>query len=102
MYGIITWGELMITEKDIKRIGTLAKLEIDENDIPLYIKEMQDMLDFAEGVGGLGLQNEAADVEAVDFNMLRSDKVLPSASSNDILSNAKDREEDYFLLRKQA
>lgn len=92
----------MITENDIKRIATLAKLEISGADVPLYIKEMNDMLDFAEGIGEALEDFTATEVAAVDFSMLRSDEVLPSAKSDEILSNATGREEDFFLLRKQA
>lgn len=98
---IITWGEPMITEKDIKRIAVLSKLEVCEKDVPLYIKEIEDMLLFAEGVES-SLKESKGEIGALDYNMLRSDEVMPSSLSGDILSNAKDTEDNFFLLRKQA
>ena len=92
----------MITEKDIMRIANLAKLQINEIEMPFYIKEMAKVLSFAESVDAALENIEAEENLPVDFSMLRADEISSSFNSEEVLSNTADREENYFKLRKRA
>lgn len=82
----------MITENDVKRLATLAKLEVDEKEMLIYLNEMQSKL-----------MIECSDYDFADrgvFCPLREDKVLPSMPREDALSNAIHSENGFFKLRK--
>ncbi len=84
------------------KIANLAKLEIEEAEVPVYISEMQAMIDFAEAVCTAQATESADNQKALDFNDMREDEVSPSFDSGEILSNAKDYEDGFFKLRKRA
>lgn len=90
----------MITEKDIRNIAKLSSLYITDEDIPKLTKDMQEMSDFAQVVCGFD-----ADVRIVSDNqnasvLLREDEVKASCPLDEVLSNADESKDGYFLLRK--
>lgn len=92
----------MITEKDILRIATLSKLEIREDEIPFYKKELERMLSFVGNVHE-DICGEMADVsECADFRSLREDKVKESFDREDITRNAPEESDGFIRLRKRA
>lgn len=99
---IIGAGDCVITEKDIFKLASLAKLEVKESELPFYIEEMQAMIEFAQGVDAALPENIAENTKALDFNNMREDEVSDSLESAQILLNAKDTEDGFFKLRKRA
>lgn len=92
----------MITEKDILRMATLSKLEIKEEEMPVYIKELESMLGFAEEIDAdLEVKDENI-TEHADFRNLREDKVKPSFEQGDILRNSPEECDGFIRLRKRA
>ena len=92
----------MITEKDIKRISTLAKLEIGDEEIPLYIKEMETVLSAVDSIESALESEKGRENEPVDYNNLRNDEAKPSLKTEEIIANAKETEESFIKLRKRA
>lgn len=99
---IIGAGDCVILEKDIYKLANLAKLEVNESELPFYIKEMQAMIDFAQGVDAALSEDIAENTKALDFNNMREDEVSDSLENAQILLNAKDSEDGFFKLRKRA
>lgn len=91
----------MITEKDILKTANLAKLEINEDEIPFYINEIKSILDVIDDI-----DVSAEDVfpfdNPVDFKLLREDRAEPSLENSQVISNTKDSENGFFVLRKKA
>ncbi len=99
---IIGEGDCVITEKDIMRMATLAKLEVKSEEVPFYISEVQRLLDYAEAINTEEPSGEVSEAEPLDFNSMREDEALDSFTASEILSNAKESEEGFFKLRKRA
>ncbi|MBQ8573152.1 MAG: aspartyl/glutamyl-tRNA amidotransferase subunit C [Ruminococcus sp.] len=91
----------MITENDIMRVACLSKLEIKEQDIPFFIKELEELLNFAESMD-VSADNAGVSPCPVDFSSLRADEVRISTESSEILSNSQETENGFFRLRKRA
>ncbi len=98
---IINAGDSMITEKDIMRIACLSKLEIKKEEVLYFIKELEELLTFADSLDFISDKSEVAPCP-VDFSKLRADDVKVSLESSKILSNAQDTENGFFILRKRA
>lgn len=92
----------MITENDVKRMATLSKLEIESTEMAYYIKEIEDMLKFSESVNSTLEDSKIKEVQPVNYNNLRADDTLPSAENSQILLNAEEEENGFFMLRKKA
>ncbi len=88
--------------KDIMKIANLAKLEIKEEELDFYLKEMQTMIDFAEVVCTAQTDVNADNIKALDFKNMRADEVTESFDRSEIIGNAKDCEDGFFKLRKRA
>lgn len=91
----------MVTHEDVIQIARLAKLSIKEEELDSLTKEMQNIIEFADTI------NNASE-EGVEFdninnlsNAFRNDEVIPSYSTEKILENAKDVDDDCFLVKKR-
>lgn len=89
----------MITEKDIERMATLAKLEIPGDDVPFYINEIQALFSFARSLDDV--PDTAEYTAASDAHKaMRDDMVTASVSQADALKNTAEYEDGFFRLRK--
>ncbi len=83
-------------------MATLSKLEIKEEEMPVYIKELESMLSLAEEIDAdLEVKDENIP-EYTDFRSLRKDKVKPSFEREDMLRNAPEECDGFIRLRKRA
>lgn len=89
----------MITEKDILKTANLAKLEISHTQMPFYIDGVNKILCLMDDIDVS--TEEHPSENAVDFRLLREDETKPSLGNSQILSNTKDTEDGFFVLRKQ-
>ncbi len=86
---------------EVKKIAYLARLEIDENDIPDYARNLSDILNFVEQLG-------AADTEGVEpmahplhaVQRLRADEVSETNQRDKYQENAPQAEAGLFLVPK--
>ncbi|WP_099206109.1 Asp-tRNA(Asn)/Glu-tRNA(Gln) amidotransferase subunit GatC [Scatolibacter rhodanostii] len=88
----------MITQTELEKIAALAKLSLDKEDTQALLNDVSSILDFA---------NAIAEVEVGELNLteektkeLREDIIYPSTSVEDILSNAAEQRDGYFVARK--
>lgn len=89
---IITKGEIMITENDVKHFATLSKLQVDEKVMLKYLREMEEKLLISE---------DFCTYETVEpYTHLREDKVSLSMAQEEILKNSKVSENGFFKLGK--
>jgi aspartyl-tRNA(Asn)/glutamyl-tRNA(Gln) amidotransferase subunit C len=91
----------MVTHEDVLKIARLSKLQIREDELEAFTKDMDEIINFANTI------NQAA-VESSDFdhinrleNVFREDVVEPSLPSEEILRNAESQEDGYFLVKKR-
>jgi aspartyl-tRNA(Asn)/glutamyl-tRNA(Gln) amidotransferase subunit C len=83
----------MVTEKDVRHIGELADIGINEDELGTFthqfnaILEYFDMLDTVEGENTVSHELK---------NIMREDLVEPSLSREDVLSNAGAQEDGFI------
>ncbi|KGG80412.1 glutamyl-tRNA amidotransferase [Caloranaerobacter azorensis H53214] len=91
---------MKISQKEIKHIAKLAKLEIDENDIEKFTNQLTAILELVEKL------NEV-DTEGLEptynihhsKNFFREDIIKPSLEREKALSNAEETTEGHFVLK---
>ena len=92
---------MALTRADIENIAQLARLQLNETEIPVYQQSLSSILDF---VGELN----RADTRGVEpmahplplKNVLREDVVRPSLPLEAVLANAPGKDGPYFTVPK--
>jgi aspartyl-tRNA(Asn)/glutamyl-tRNA(Gln) amidotransferase subunit C len=94
-----------ITREDVVRVAELAYLDLSEDELEKYRRQIDEILDYIGKLNELdtsGVEPMAqvlADDQAADATM-REDLVVPSAVAEDVLSQAPDPEPPYFRVPK--
>ena len=92
----------MVTREDIENIALLSKLFVDEKDLDSLTEEMQKIVSFADTINNVSVATGEFDNINNLSNAFRADEVRPSYPCTEILKNAPEQAEDYFLVRKRA
>ena len=96
---------MKITRDDVVRVAELAYLDLSEDELEKYRRQIDEILDYIGKLNELdtsGVEPMAqvlADDQAADATM-REDLVVPSAVAEDVLSQAPDPEPPYFRVPK--
>lgn len=90
----------MITYEELKKIAALAKLSLDGEDMDALAKDISDILSFADTIAQAAVELPAGDGDTEEW-CLREDVVAPSFPVADILSNAGEQQDGYFVARQR-
>jgi aspartyl-tRNA(Asn)/glutamyl-tRNA(Gln) amidotransferase subunit C len=94
-----------LTRDDVVRVAELAYLDLTEDELEKYRRQIDEILDYIGKLNELdtsGVQPMAqvlADDQTADAT-LREDLVVPSAVAEDVLRQAPDPEPPYFRVPK--
>jgi aspartyl-tRNA(Asn)/glutamyl-tRNA(Gln) amidotransferase subunit C len=94
-----------ITRDDVVRVAELAYLDLSEDELEKYRRQIDEILDYIGKLNELdtsGVEPMAqvlADDQTADAT-LREDLVVPSAVADDVLRQAPDPEPPYFRVPK--
>jgi len=90
-----------VSKEEIMHIAKLANLKLKEEEIPEYIKNLQDILNFANIVNKADVDGLDTMVGAVDkFNVFRKDKIKIFENNKALLSNAPEQHDNMFKIPK--
>lgn len=88
-----------INKQDVIHVAGLARLGLDEGEMESYEKELNDVLKFMEKLNELDTEGITPTTHVLDIhNIFREDVIKESLAVEEILSNAPDREDDYFKV----
>lgn len=96
---------MKITRDDVVRVAELAYLDLSEDELEKYRRQIDEILDYIGKLNELdtsGVEPMAqvlADDQTADAT-LREDLVVPSAVADDVLRQAPDPEPPYFRVPK--
>jgi aspartyl-tRNA(Asn)/glutamyl-tRNA(Gln) amidotransferase subunit C len=94
-----------ITREDVERVAELAYLDLSEDELEKYRRQIDEILDYIGKLNKLDtssvepMAQVLADDQAADATM-REDLVVPSAVAEDVLRQAPDPEPPYFRVPK--
>ena len=90
---------MSITKENVLHVAGLARLELSEDEVKKYETELNDVLKFMDKLNELDTDGVEPSTHVLDIsNVFRDDVVEESFDVEDILSNAPDREDDYFKV----
>lgn len=85
----------IITREEVLKIAKMSQLAIHEDEIPAYIKQLEQVLSYAERVKEIAAEVEEPSNRSV--NVFRPD-VVDKTDPEPILDQAPVREGDYFVV----
>ncbi len=78
-----------ITKKDIEHIANLSMLNLSEDEIEGYAKDMQEIIDFANQINEVNTEGLEESAFALDsYNVFRKDEVRKSFDRELLMQNA--------------
>lgn len=86
-----------ITKQELLKIAQISQLRLDEDEIMPLIKQIDDLLTYAQRVQEV--VGEAEIPSNKNLNVLRQDLVVRT-DSQQILQQAPEQEQDYFVVPK--
>ena len=90
-----------ISREEIMHIAKLANLRLKEEEIPEYIKNLQDILNFANIVNEAPTDGLDTSIGAIDnYNVFRKDEIKVFEDNKALLQNAPEQEDNMFKIPK--
>jgi aspartyl-tRNA(Asn)/glutamyl-tRNA(Gln) amidotransferase subunit C len=92
---------MKIDKATLEKIAHLARLEIDEKDIPKMMEDMSKMVSFVEKLNEIDTEGvEPLTTMSHEINALRDDVIKDQLSKEEVLKNAPKKDENFFRVPK--
>ena len=92
---------MQVEKEEIMHIAKLASLNIKEEEIEEYRKNLQDILNFADIVNSVNTDNLSETIGSTsNVNVFRKDEVEEFEDKELLLANAPESEENMFKIPK--
>jgi len=92
---------MKITKKDVEHVAALAHLRFKEDEVNLFTKQLNDILENFEKLKNVDTTDVEPSTHAVNLsNVFREDDAGNSLPSDESLKNAPDSEQSYFKVPK--
>lgn len=92
---------MQVEKEEILHIAKLASLNIKEEEIEEYRKNLQDILNFANIVNGVNTDNVSESIGSTsNINIFREDQVKEFEDKKALLQNAPEKQNNMFNIPK--
>ena len=92
---------MAISKEEIIHIAKLASLNLSEEEIEGYAKDMTEILGFADMINSVDTDEIKETIAANEnCNVFRKDEVIPSMDRDILLQNAPSKDEGMFRIPK--
>ena len=90
-----------VSKEEILHIAELANLKLKDEEIPEYLENLQNILNFANIVNKAPVEGLNTSVGSLNnFNVFRKDEVKVFEDNKALLQNAPEEEENMFRIPK--
>ena len=99
MVGVVTTRK--ISTEEVEHIAWLAKIELSQDEKARFTKQLNKILEYFELINEIDTEDIQPTSQVVEaISALREDRVNPSLSINDALSNTTHRDRGFFKAPK--
>ena len=89
-----------LTENDVKHVANLAKLNLNEEDLKNFKRQLTEIVDFVSKLEEVDTKGVSPTSQVTGAeNVFREDKTEKSLSQDEALSNAKRKHNSYFVVK---
>ncbi len=90
---------ILLSEDEVDHIAHLARLELSGEEKTQFSRDLSEILCYVNQLQELDTKDIEATFTVIPLmNVMREDRMKPSMPTDDALSNAPEREEDYFKM----
>ncbi|HEV2296453.1 MAG TPA: Asp-tRNA(Asn)/Glu-tRNA(Gln) amidotransferase subunit GatC [Tepidisphaeraceae bacterium] len=90
-----------ITPDDVKKVAILARLSLDDSDLPRLAGQLESILGYVKKIGQIDMTGVEPLAHALPLkNVLRDDVPGPALPLEKVLQNAPDAEPPFFKVPK--
>lgn len=90
----------MLSEEEVKKVATLARIELSDSEVEKFQKDLSSVLDYVEEL-------KQVDTEGLDIvasvtgleNVERADEAVMVDYQEDIMKNAPERKDKYYKVK---
>ena len=91
--------KIQVDEKLVKEIASLARLDLSQEEIEMFVSQFKDILDYVSILNEVDTDNvPPAYLSSVNKSVTREDEIEPSVPTDEFLSNAPQSKDDYVLI----
>ncbi|MCI8352468.1 MAG: Asp-tRNA(Asn)/Glu-tRNA(Gln) amidotransferase subunit GatC [Clostridia bacterium] len=92
---------MQVSSEEILHIANLANLNLKEEEIEKYKKDLQDILNFANIVNNADVKGLTETIGANEAcNVFRKDEIVESSKREELLQNAEEQQGGMFKIPK--
>lgn len=92
---------MQVSKEEILHIANLADLQIDENEVDTYLKNLEEILNFANIVNKAPVEDLDITIGANEAkNIFRKDEIKIFEDNEALLKNAPEKENNMFKIPK--
>ncbi len=92
---------MSISREEVLHVAHLARLEFSEEEVELFTTQLADILNYVAQLNELDTSNVEPTYHAIPLsNVFREDEVRESFPVDEILANAPERENGFFVVPK--
>lgn len=92
---------MQVSSEEILHIAKLANLNLKEEEIEKYKKDLQDILNFANIVNNADVNGLSETIGANEAcNVFRKDEIVESSKREELLQNADEQQSGMFKIPK--
>ena len=92
---------MQVSKEELLHIANLANLNLEESEQDSYLKNLQEILNFAEIINSVNTENLNITIGANEAkNIFRKDEVKEFEDTTSLLQNSKDVEFNMFRVPK--
>lgn len=90
---------MKVAKEDVEKVAVLSRLTIDEKQMPEYLSQFNDFLNYVDVLQKVDTENVEPLAHVLPMqNVFREDKIKPSLDRKLALSNAPEQEDGYFKV----
>lgn len=90
-----------LSKKQVKHIAKLAQLDLTEKEIEKFQKQLSDILDYVSQLDELDTTGVEPTSQVTGLeNVFQEDETKPSLTQKEVLSGAKEKQNNFFKIKK--
>ena len=88
-------------EATVRKVARLARLKVTDEEVARYVPQLSNIMQFVEQLGELETDNVEPLASVADIELrLRKDEVTDGNIADQVLANAPEEMEDFFVVPK--
>ena len=92
---------MKISTKEVEYVAKLARLQLNDQEKEVFTQQLDSILEYMEKLNELDTENVSPTFHVLPLNnVMREDEVKDSQLQKDMLANAPERDDNFFVVPK--